>query len=146
MTNDKRLDKIIETLEGGSVMPQTTKEIHEVHYRSIKEDLVEWNELLTWLSKSNRRLAEIKNEYVVKSEKLLAEARKVKEDEDIDIIKNLYGGNNDKTRKQYVKDTLKSLTDEENELKRYTAEDGRRIAFLKELIRYKRLALEVENE
>ena len=42
--------------------------------------------------------------------------------------------------------TLKSLTDEENELKRYTAEDGRRIAFLKELIRYKRLALEVENE
>ena len=101
---------------------------------------------MTWLSKSNRRLAEIKNEYVVKSEKLLAEARKVKEDEDIDIIKNLYGGNNDKTRKQYVKDTLKSLTDEENELKRYTAEDGRRIAFLKELIRYKRLALEVENE
>ena len=89
---------------------------------------------------------EIKNEYEVRSEKLLANARKVKEDEDVDIIKNLYGGNNDKTRKQYVKDTLKSLTDEENELKRYTAEDGRRIAFLKELIRYKRLALEVENE
>lgn len=145
MTNDKRLDEIIETLEGGSIMPQTTKERYDV-YRNIEEDLVEWNELLTWLSKSNRRLAEIKNEYEIRSEKLLANARKVKEDKDIDIIKNLYGGNNDKTRKQYVKDTLKGLTDEENELKRYTAEDGRRISFLKELIRYKRLALEVENE
>ena len=107
--------------------------------RDIEHDLAEWNELLTWLSKSNRRIYEIKEEYKAESDKILAEARKLKEAEDgRDIIKEKYGGNNDKTRKQYVEEQLTSLIDEKRDLEFHVAEDNKRISFLKELIRTKR--------
>jgi len=133
--NEEDIAKIMEDTDESSL------EIFDVYFRNIKMDLVEWNKLLTWLSESNRRIYEIKEEYKVESDKILAEARRIKEDPDDgrDIIKEKYGGNNDKTRKQYVDEQLVDLINEKRDLEFHVAEDGRRIAFLKELIRTKRM-------
>lgn len=133
--NEEDIAKIMEDTDEPSL------EIFDVYFRSIKMDLVEWNGLLTWLSESNRRIYEIKEEYKVESDKILAEARRIKEDPDDgrDIIKEKYGGNNDKTRKQYVDEQLVDLINEKRDLEFHVAEDGRRISFLKELIRTKRM-------
>jgi len=133
--NEEDIAKIMEDTDEPSL------EIFDVYFRNIKMDLVEWNGLLTWLSKSNRRIYEIKEEYKVESDKILAEARRIKEDPDDgrDIIKEKYGGNNDKTRKQYVDEQLVDLINEKRDLEFHVAEDSRRISFLKELIRTKRM-------
>ena len=112
----------------------------------ITKDLIEWNRILNRLSKSTRRLVEIKEEYKNKSDEILAKARKIKEDENIDIIKDKYGGNNDKTRKKYVEEELSDLINERQELDFQVAEDNRRIVYLKELIRTKRMILQAQCE
>ena len=112
----------------------------------ITQDLIEWNRILNRLNKSTRRLATIKEEYKNKSDEILAKARKIKEDENIDIIKDKYGGNNDKTRKKYVEEELSDLINERQELDFQVAEDNRRIVYLKELIRTKRMILQVQCE
>ena len=112
----------------------------------ITQDLIEWNRILKRLNKSTRRLATIKEEYKNKSDEILAKARKIKEDEDIDIIKDKYGGNNDKTRKKYVEEELSDLINERKELDFQIAEDNRRIVYLKELIRTKRMILQAQCE
>ena len=112
----------------------------------ITKDLIEWNRILNRLSKSTRRLVEIKEEYKNKSDEILAKARKIKEDENIDIIKDKYGGNNDKTRKKYVEEELSDLINERQELDFQVAEDNRRIVYLKELIRTKRMILQTQCE
>ena len=112
----------------------------------ITQDLIEWNRILKRLNKSTRRLATIKEEYKNKSDEILAKARKIKEDENIDIIKDKYGGNNDKTRKKYVEEELSDLINERQELDFQVAEDNRRIVYLKELIRTKRMILQAQCE
>ena len=112
----------------------------------ITKDLIEWNRILNRLNKSTRRLATIKEEYKNKSDEILAKARKIKEDENIDIIKDKYGGNNDKTRKKYVEEELSDLINERQELDFQVAEDNRRIVYLKELIRTKRMILQAQCE
>ena len=112
----------------------------------ITQDLIEWNRILKRLNKSTRRLATIKEEYKNKSDEILAKARKIKEDKNIDIIKDKYGGNNDKTRKKYVEEELSDLINERQELDFQVAEDNRRIVYLKELIRTKRMILQVQCE
>ena len=112
----------------------------------ITQDLIEWNRILNRLNKSTRRLATIKEEYKNKSDEILAKARKIKEDENIDIIKDKYGGNNDKTRKKYVEEELSELINERQELDFQVAEDNRRIVYLKELIRTKRMILQIQGE
>ena len=119
------------------------KGIGEPH---ITQDLIEWNRILKRLNKSTRRLATIKEEYKNKSDEILAKARKIKEDENIDIIKDKYGGNNDKTRKKYVEEELSDLINERQELDFQVAEDNRRIVYLKELIRTKRMILQAQCE
>lgn len=113
--------------------------------RPIVSDLMEWDKLNTSLKNSNRRLAEIKEEYSTTSEQLLKDARQVLEETGEDIIKARYGGNNDKTRKKYVQDSLMNLTNEKKELEFCVSEYNRRISYLKELIRTKRLLMEVEK-
>lgn len=112
----------------------------------ITQDLIEWNRILNRLNKSTRRLATIKEEYKNKSDEILTEARKIKENENIDIIKDKYGGNNDKTRKKYVEEELSDLINERRELDFQVAEDNRRIVYLKELIRTKRMILQIQCE
>ena len=109
-------------------------------------DFIQWDTLINRINKISRRLIEIEEEYETKSEQLLTEARTIKDNDGKDIIKEKYGGNNDKTRKKYVEETLKELTDEKQELKLQKEEDNRRISFLKRVIDMKIELLRYDGE
>ena len=113
---------------------------------NIYQDFIQWDKLINRLNKNGRRLIEIEEEYETKSKQLLTEARTIKEKTDKDIIKEKYGGNNDKTRKKYVEETLKELTDEKQELKLQKEEDNRRISFIKRLIDMKIELIKYDGE
>lgn len=100
----------------------------------LVKDFADWDNKITNQDKISRRLIKIDIDYKNKSEKLLADARKLKEEKEIDIIKDKYGGNNDKTRRQYIKDELKDLLEEKQELTLQKEDNARRISFLKRLI------------
>lgn len=103
----------------------------------VMDNLTEWSGLVTELSSKEIELYNKKEDYNVSSEKLLEDAAKEKAETDYDVIKEKYGGNNDKTRKKYVKD---ALADEAMELKQLEWSIDyikRRISFLKQLIHTK---------
>ena len=95
----------------------------------LSEDFKEWNKIITRLNKNGRRLVEIKETYQLESVRILEEAREIKVD-----FKALYGGNNEKTRKQYVDEQLSDLLDEKKELELRNADDNRKISYLTRLI------------
>lgn len=95
----------------------------------LTEDFKEWNKIITRLNKNGRRLIEIKETYQLESVRILEEAREIKVD-----FKALYGGNNEKTRKQYVDEQLSDLLDEKKELELSNADDNRKISYLTRLI------------
>lgn len=95
----------------------------------LTEDFKEWNKIITRLNKNGRRLIEIKETYQLESVRILEEAREIKVD-----FKALYGGNNEKTRKQYVDEQLSDLLDEKKELELRNADDNRKISYLTRLI------------
>ena len=101
-------------------------------FLNLHEDFVEWDERISWLDATSRRLTEISNEYNEKSPKILQEAIENGFD-----FKAVYGGNTEKTRRQYVDDSLHDLLSEKAELKHLQADDLRRIEFLKKLISMK---------
>jgi len=114
-------------------------------YAPIMENLNEWSRLVTELSRKEIELYNKKEDYNTSSEKLLEDAAKEKAETDYDVIKEKYGGNNDKTRKKYVKD---SLADEAMELKQLEWSIDyikRRISFLKQLIHTKTILKEVKE-
>ena len=113
-------------------MTMTTKEIFEVKYREIDEDLIEWNELINELSSKERALLEWKELYQSHSDKIIAETD----------FKALYGKNNDKVRKEHVKKELSTWYDTIKDLEFSIDWIGRRISFLRELIRVKRTIME----
>jgi len=119
----------------GDKMTMTTKEIFEVKYREIDEDLVEWNELINELSSKERALLEWKELYQSHSDKIIAETD----------FKALYGKNNDKVRKEHVKKELSTWYDTIKDLEFSIDWIGRRISFLRELIRTKRVLMEVKK-
>lgn len=100
----------------------------------LTEDFKEWDNVIKRLNKNGRRLIEIKEIYETESETLLNNARQIKEETEKDIIKEKYGGNNDKTRKKYVEEQLSDLLDEKKELELRNADDNRKISYLTRLI------------
>lgn len=72
----------------------------------------------------------------IKLQSLLFEANQEKEQSDVDKIKEQYGGNNEKTRKQYVKDNTKKLSSKIQDLELSIDWIKRRIEFLKGSVRY----------
>ena len=112
----------------------------------LHKDFEEWDKLISRINKISRRLMEIEETYETESEKILNNARQIKEETGKDIIKEKYGGNNDKTRKKYVEETLKELTDEKQELKLQKEEDNRRISFIKRLIDMKIELIKYDGE
>lgn len=104
----------------------------------VSVDLVkyfsDWDNLITNQNTISKRLIKIEDEYKEKSEKLLSKARKIKDETEVDIIKDKYGGNNDKTRKQYIKESLIDLSNEKQELTLQKEDNARRISYLKKLI------------
>jgi len=102
---------------------------------NITHDLMEWSRLMTELSNKEIRLFDCKEAYQALSEKIIAETD----------FKELYGKNNADVRKSHVK---KMLVDEYSEIKYLEFSIdwiGRRISFLRELVKTKRVLLEVKQ-
>ena len=115
---------------------KNSKEYQEIHVRSITEDLYEWSCLVTELSSKEKALLEWKELYQSHSEMIIAETD----------FKALYGKNNDKVRKEHVKKELSTWYDTITDLELSISWINRRISFLRELIRVKRVLMEVKGE
>ena len=96
---------------------------------NLYQDFNEYDELINWLNLTSRRIVEIEREYKEKSKTVLQKAV-----EDGVDFKAIYGGNSEKTRRQYVDEQLSDLVIEKQELKLLKEDDLRRIEFLKRMI------------
>lgn len=111
----------------------------------VMDNCREWGNLIMTLSKKEKDHYRLKNEYKSKSYKLLEDARKVKDETGDDIIKAKYGGNNDKTRAKYVKE---SLAEEDKQIKDLEFDIDylkRRISYLKGLVYTKNALLNAQT-
>lgn len=127
-------EEIAEYMEGDK-MTMTTKEIFEVKHREIDEDLIEWNELINELSDKEVALFKWKEVYNVKAEEIIEHTN----------FKELYGANNQKVRDNHVRNELSDWYDIIKDLEFSIDWINRRIVFLKELIRVKRVMIEVKK-
>lgn len=103
--------------------------------REIGYDLEEWTRMITELSDKEVELFKCKTEYQFLSDKII---------QDTDF-KALYGANNQKVRDNHVKCELSDLYDTIKSLEFSIDYLTRRIVFLKELIRTKRVFLEIRE-
>lgn len=120
-------------------------EIDDSISADVKDNLSEWSSLITELCAKEVELSEAKEEYQGLSLALLEEARTIKEETEHDIIKAKYGGNNDKTRKKYVEETLVDEHEAIVKLERRIDYINRRVPFLKSLIRTKTVLMEIKG-
>lgn len=102
----------------------------------MQDYLKEWEQLITELSQKEQVVIEWRETYQIKSDALLDEARKIKDETGKDIIKETYGGNNDKTRKLYVKEQLLDWDKNIQDLELSIDWIKRRISFIKALVQY----------
>ena len=102
----------------------------------INDDLYEYSSLIEELSTKEIKLFKLKEEYQTESDKIIAETD----------FKELYGKNNAEVRKNHVKEELKGWYLEIKDLEFSIDYISRRIGYLKELIRTKRLLLGVKEE
>lgn len=108
---------------------------YEVEIKGLIDNLKEWETLIEELSSKEKALLEWKELYQVHSDKIIAETD----------FKSLYGKNNDKVRKEHVKKELSTWYDTIKDLEFSIDWINRRISFLRELIRVKRVLLEVSK-
>ena len=113
------------------------------HFQPVFADLDELNKLIHELSSYEIRLYQLKEAYELQSEKILLDAAKIKDETGEDIIKARYGGNNDKTRKKYVKESLTKESKEIKDLEFSIEYLARRVSYLKYLIRAKTVLMEL---
>jgi len=111
----------------------------------VLDNCTEWCNLITELSYKDIELYKLKNDYQIKSDKVLEDARKHLDETGEDIIKAAYGGNNDKTRKQFVKDTMANDAKKIKDLEFSIAYIKRRISYLKGLVAAKTALAEVKK-
>ena len=111
----------------------------------VMDNIIEWSNLITELSENEIQLYKSKEAYEKASEKLLKDAAKEKAENDKDIIKKRYGGNNDKTRAKYVKEMLSKDGKEIKDIEFRIDYLKRRISFLKQLIHTKTIIMEVKE-
>jgi len=104
---------------------------HQVEERpfNLQNDFKEWDNLINWLNKTGRRITKIDEIYAEESKLVLRDAIENGVD-----FKALYGGNTEKTRRQYVDEQLADLLNEKKELKALQSDDLRRVEYLKRLI------------
>lgn len=96
---------------------------------TIEDYFNKWDNLITWIDKSSRRITEIDEQYKELSKTVLQEAIEKNVD-----FKAIYGENTEKTRKQYVDEQLAPLLDEKKELEFLKANDLKRIEFIKKFM------------
>lgn len=116
-------------------MSKIPKEILDVKSKSIDDLLIEWNELITELSNNEVALYEWKHVYNVR-------ASAIEEETD---FKSLYGKNNEKIRKEHVREELKDWYAIIKELEFSIDYAHRRISFLRELIKVRRARMEYKE-
>ena len=102
--------------------------------KNVSELLMEWEDLIKELSNKEVALFQWKEVYNIKSEEIIAETD----------FKELYGKNNDGIRKQHVRNELTDWYDTIKDLEFSISYIERRISYLRELIRVKRLIYEVQ--
>lgn len=115
-----------ETYEEPSIMESKPLDLHT--------DFTRYEELITKINANARLLVKTETKYEKESDELLSNASKHKTETGEDIIKQKYGGNNDKTRKKYVEETLSDLADEIQEIKFKKDEYNRELRFIERLI------------
>ena len=111
----------------------------------VLDNCIEWSNLINELSRKEIKLHKCKAAYQIKSDKLLADAKKHLDETEEDIIKNTYGGNNDKTRKQFVKESLVKEAKEIKTLEFRIKYISRRMSYLKKLVAAKTALIEVKK-
>ncbi len=110
----------------------------------VLDNCIEWGNLITKLNNYEKKLYGLKKDYQKDSDELLKQAKKEKEN-DNDIIKELYGGNNDKTRKRYVEEKLADKKKQLKNIEFLIDSIKRRIVFLKYLVNTKTAIINVKN-
>jgi len=105
---------------------------YEVEIKGLMDNLEEWETLIEELSSKEKALLEWKELYQSHSEMIIAETD----------FKSLYGANNQKVRDNHVKKELGTWYDTIKDLEFSIDWIGRRISFLRELIRVKRTIME----
>lgn len=103
-------------------------------YKTNEEIAVEYENAIFELSSKEVKYYNSKESYAALSDTLLEQAKKDKDDGKGDIIKDMYGGNNDKTRKRYVKEELVDEAKEIKDLEFSIDYLKRRISFLKAIL------------
>ena len=101
----------------------------------MMEALNEWEQLVNELSLKEEELYLLKNKIQGKEELILKETD----------FKELYGANNQKVRDNHVKGLLEKDFQMKHDLEMSIDYIGRRISFLRELVRCKRTLMEVEG-
>ena len=107
--------------------------------------LTAWEDMIEEHTNKTIKLYAKREAYKVDSDKVLEEAKKIKDETEVDIIKDKYGGNNDKTRKRYVKDKMAEANMEIKNLEWSIDYLSKEIVFIKELIRTKRVLMEIKE-
>ena len=100
------------------------------------ELLDEWEALVNELSEKEVALYEWKEVYSIKADEIIADTD----------FKSIYGANNQKVRDQHVRNELSDWYVIIKDLEFSIDWIGRRISFLRELIKVKRTLLEVKTE
>lgn len=98
-------------------------------------NLEEWSKLVTELSEKEVALYKWKECYQVKSDEIIANTD----------FKALYGANNQKVRDNHVKSELSDWHNTIKDLEFSIDYISRRISYLKELIRTKRMLMEIKE-
>ena len=101
----------------------------------ITNYLTEWENLISELSNKEVMLYHKKTAYPVRSDEIIAETN----------FKELYGANNQKVRDNHVKTVLAKDYETIKALEFSIDWIGRRISFLRELVRTKRVLMEVKE-
>ena len=101
----------------------------------ITDYLAEWENLISELSNKEVLLYRKKEAYQVRSDEIIAETN----------FKELYGANNQKVRDNHVKTVLAKDYETIKALEFSIDWINRRISFLRELVRTKRMLMEVES-
>ena len=102
----------------------------------MEEYFKEWNELINELSEKEVELRQLKEDYAEESEEIIGNTD----------FKGLYGRNNDGIRKMHIKQELHDEYVEIKSLEFSISYIERRISYLRELIRFKRVVMEISKE
>ena len=127
-------EDIAEYMEGDK-MTQITCSGILIETWDIEDMLIEWETLVDELSEKEIALYQWKTVYQIKADEIIGNTD----------FKSLYGANNQKVRDNHVKTELSDWHDTIKELEFSIDWIARRISFLRELVRTKRVLMEVKQ-